>query len=125
MCLAMSEPIRRSLEGFKWPSKTPPTEDLWAKCGKLMLMDAQDCNKRYVKRMGGANWIAGLKGKAAGLKGGRPPEKPKKLPRNARLVQRGLDKGMKRKDIADLLDITPMAVSDYIRRYDLQKQEKQ
>lgn len=121
----MSEPIRRSLEGFKWPSNTVPTEELWAKCGKLMLMDAQDCNKRYVKRMGGANWIAGLKGKTAGLKGGRPSDKPKKLPRNARLVQRAMDKGMKRKDIADLLDITPMAVSDYIRRYDLQKQEKQ
>ena len=113
------------MEGFQWPSKTPPTEDRWVQCLSLMRDDAEDCNKRYVKRMGGANWIAGLKGKAAGLKGGRPPEKPKKLPRNARLVQRGLDKGMKRKDIADLLDITPMAVSDYIRRYDLQKQEKQ
>lgn len=121
----MTEPIRKSLEGFTWPSRTAPTEALWAKCFKLMLMDAQDCNKRYVKRMGGANWIAGLKGKSAGLKGGRPSDKPKKLPRNARLVQRGLDKGMKRADIADLLDITPMAVSDYIRRYDLQKPQKQ
>lgn len=121
MCLAMSEPIRRSLEGFKWPANTVPTEDRWLQCLSLMRDDAEDCNKRYVKRMGGANWIAGLKGKAAGVKGGRPSEKPKKMPRNARLVQRGLDKGMKRKDIADLLDITPMAVSDYIRRYDLQK----
>jgi len=118
----MSEPIRKSLEGFTWPSRTAPTEALWAKCFKLMLMDAQDCNKRYVKRMGGANWIAGLKGKNAGVKGGRPSDNPKKLPRNARMVQRCLNKDMKRQAIADLLEITPMAVSDYIRRYSLQKQ---
>lgn len=118
----MSEPVRRSLEGFKWPSNTVPTEELWAQCGKLMLMDAEDCNKRYVKRMGGANWIAGLKGKSAGVKGGRPSEKPKKIPRNARIVERCLAKGMSRREISDIIGVSHQAVSDYIRRYGLQKE---
>lgn len=92
---------------------------------ELMSKDAEDCNKRYVKRMGGANWIAGLKGKAAGVKGGRPSEKPKKLPRNARIIARCLEKGMTRRDIADVVGVSHQAVSDYMRRYGLQKQGKQ
>jgi len=121
----MSEPIRRSLEGFQWPSKTPPTEERWLQCLELMSKDAEDCNRRYVKRMGGANWIAGLKGKEAGIKGGRPPEKPKVMPRNARIIARCLEKGMTRRDIADVVGVSHQAVSDYMRRYGLQKQEKQ
>lgn len=91
-----------------------------------MMESAKESNARMRKKWGGSSWEKQAQSRENGMNGGAPKKvepEPLELTAKARTVNKMLLKGLTRRDIADIMSVSPNAVNEMVRRYDLPREE--